>query len=164
MRLTAASDSRGIGNVWRLFEVVVISCCLLAAVLTEARSSKKGGEGKNGMSVSRMRSLGEQAMVKGDSTKALQWFNKAVKAAPDDEKNYYKRFRVHIRKHNFKAALNDLAKAVQLKPDFSDAHSQRGKLQKKTVSLEVQNFVKDVLTPNFSALVTSHDRHNSCLI
>jgi len=47
---------------------------------------------------------------------------------PQNEANYYKRFRVYLRNLKLKEALADLNSAISLKNDYDIAIAQRGKL------------------------------------
>ena len=48
---------------------------------------------------------------------------------PENERNYYKRYRAHLRKRNHGAALSDLSAALRLKPTYKTALGQRAKLE-----------------------------------
>jgi tetratricopeptide (TPR) repeat protein len=48
---------------------------------------------------------------------------------PNNEQNYYKRFRVYLRQQKFKEALSDLTSALTIKPDFEAVLTQRAKLE-----------------------------------
>jgi hypothetical protein len=50
---------------------------------------------------------------------------------PNNEQNFYKRFRVYLRQQKHKEALSDLTSALNIKPNFEQVLVQRGKLQIK---------------------------------
>ena len=50
---------------------------------------------------------------------------------PDNDSNYYKRFRVYLRQQKLKEALADLNSALNLKPNNENALGQRAKLHMK---------------------------------
>jgi tetratricopeptide (TPR) repeat protein len=51
-----------------------------------------------------------------------------IELEPQNEQNYYKRFRVYLRMQKNKEALQDLSSALAIKPAFEQALSQRAKL------------------------------------
>ncbi len=79
-------------------------------------------------SVGKLRNSAEAAFSKGDSDEALKLWAEVIKAEPDNYSNFYKRFRVNLRKLKYKEALADLTSALNLKPDDENALAQRSKL------------------------------------
>lgn len=52
-----------------------------------------------------------------------------IEIEPNNDSNYYKRFRLYLRQQKFKEALADLNSALKLKPDNEMVLAQRAKLQ-----------------------------------
>lgn len=55
-----------------------------------------------------------------------------IEAEPGNEVNYFKRFRLLLRKLRMKEALSDLSSALKIKPTYEAALVQRAKLYLKT--------------------------------
>ena len=51
-----------------------------------------------------------------------------IQLEPNNEGNYYKRFRIYLRQQRLKDALSDLNAAIRIKNDFENAIVQRAKL------------------------------------
>ena len=47
---------------------------------------------------------------------------------PDNERNYYKRFRVYLRQRKYREAIGDLNKALAIKPTYTVCLQQRAKV------------------------------------
>ncbi len=82
--------------------------------------------------VGKIRSAADQALAKGDVEQSLKFWNQVIDLEPNNESNYYKRFRVLLRQQKVPAAINDLTKAIALKPDYEAALVQRAKLYLKS--------------------------------
>ena len=50
---------------------------------------------------------------------------------PNNDANFYKRFRVYLRQQKYKEAINDLTKALEINPANENAVVQRAKLNMK---------------------------------
>mmetsp|Transcript_25422 Transcript_25422/g.59208 ORF Transcript_25422/g.59208 Transcript_25422/m.59208 type:complete len:513 (-) Transcript_25422:353-1891(-) len=81
------------------------------------------------MSVGKLRSDADAAMATGDVEKSIKLYNQVIDMEPENERNYYKRYRAHLRKRNHGAALSDLSAALRLKPTYKTALGQRAKLE-----------------------------------
>ena len=79
-------------------------------------------------SVGKLRNSAEAAFTNGDTDEALKLWAEVIKAEPNNHSNFYKRFRVNLRKLKYKEALADLTSALSLKPDDENALAQRSKL------------------------------------
>lgn len=79
-------------------------------------------------SVGKLRNSAEAAFSNGDTDEALKLWAEVIKAEPNNYSNFYKRFRVNLRKLKYKEALADLTSALNLKPDDENALAQRSKL------------------------------------
>mmetsp|Transcript_32271 Transcript_32271/g.51472 ORF Transcript_32271/g.51472 Transcript_32271/m.51472 type:complete len:518 (-) Transcript_32271:5400-6953(-) len=73
------------------------------------------------------RSMGDELMMKKKYRDAIQFFTKAIKAEPTDERNYLKRYKAYSKFGNTKNALEDLNKIIEMKPDHISAFAFRGK-------------------------------------
>lgn len=82
-------------------------------------------------SVGKLRSAAEVAFSKGDVDQALRLWGQVIGLEPQNENNFYKRFRVYLRQQKLKEALSDLSAALSIKPDFEAVLAQRAKLQLK---------------------------------
>jgi tetratricopeptide (TPR) repeat protein len=79
-------------------------------------------------SIGKLRSGAELAFSKGETDQALQLWEKVIAMEPNNDSNYYKRYRVYIRQLKLKEALSDLNVALSLNPQNENALVQRGKL------------------------------------
>lgn len=78
--------------------------------------------------MTKIRRAAENAFAKGDLKEANKWYSKMIESDPKNERNYYKRYRVHLSDRKYNRALSDLTSALQINPRYSKALSQRGKL------------------------------------
>jgi tetratricopeptide (TPR) repeat protein len=81
--------------------------------------------------VGKLRSSAEVAFSKGDVDQAIRLWAEVIGLEPNNEANYYKRFRVYLRQQKFKEALSDLSSALAIKPEYEAVLVQRAKLQLK---------------------------------
>ena len=86
-------------------------------------------EGAKLASVGKIRSSAEQAFTEGDSTAALKLWGQVIALEPENESNFYKRFRVYLRLSKLKEAIADLNTVIRMKPDHEGALVQRAKIQ-----------------------------------
>jgi len=82
-------------------------------------------------SVGKLRSSAELAFSQGEIEKAIQLWEKVISLEPRNEQNYYKRYRVYLRKQRLREALSDLNSALEIKPNDENFLSNRGKLNIK---------------------------------
>lgn len=54
-----------------------------------------------------------------------------IQLEPNNDSNFYKRYRLYLRQHKYKEALSDLSSALNLKPKSENTLAQRGKLYMK---------------------------------
>jgi len=101
------------------------------------------GQGKD-TNVGKLRNAADVAFSNGDSTQALNLWKQVIELEPNNDSNYYKRFRVYLRQNKLKAALADLTSALKIKPDNDQVLGQRAKLQIKMGSCDKaeQDFLK----------------------
>ncbi|GBG26359.1 DnaJ-like subfamily C member 3 [Hondaea fermentalgiana] len=69
----------------------------------------------------KLRSDGDDAMMKKQYAEALALYSEAISVEPNNEKNYYKRYKVHDKTGKHKAALEDIDHALEIKPDYLSA-------------------------------------------
>ena len=101
------------------------------------------GQGKD-TNVGKLRNAADVAFSNGDSTQALNLWKQVIELEPNNDSNYYKRFRVYLRQNKLKEALTDLTSALKIKPDNDQVLGQRAKLQIKMGSCDKaeQDFLK----------------------
>lgn len=96
-----------------------LALVLLACVL---------GEVDVQVNVGKLRSSAEAAFSEGRPDESLKLWAQVIAAEPDNHSNYYKRFRVYLRKLKYKEAVADLTSALGIKPEDENALVQRSKL------------------------------------
>lgn len=79
-------------------------------------------------SVGKLRSNAEVLFSEKQYDKALEMWSKVIAMEPDNDSNYYKRFRVYLTQQKYKEALADLNAALTRNPQNENALSQRAKL------------------------------------
>jgi tetratricopeptide (TPR) repeat protein len=79
-------------------------------------------------SVGKIRSAADLAFSKGEVEESVKLWQQVIALEPQNEQNYYKLFRVHLRQKKHREALHDLNECLNLKPDHVQSLSQRGKL------------------------------------
>ena len=82
-------------------------------------------------SIGKLRSGAEAAFSKGEIEQSLQLWEQVIKLEPNNDSNYYKRYRVYLRQQKLKEALSDLNSALKINPANENALVQRGKLHMK---------------------------------
>jgi tetratricopeptide (TPR) repeat protein len=80
-------------------------------------------------SVGKLRSSAELAFSNGENEQSLRLWEDVIKLEPDNDSNYYKRYRVYLRQQKLKEALNDLNHALRINGNNENALAQRNKLQ-----------------------------------
>ena len=86
-------------------------------------------DGENSQSVGKVRSGAELAFSKGDIEGALKMWSQVIAMEPNNDANFFKRFRVFLRQNKYKEALADLNSALSIKPTNEGALVQKGKLE-----------------------------------
>ncbi|XP_078525782.1 dnaJ homolog subfamily C member 3-like [Lissotriton helveticus] len=72
--------------------------------------------------------MGRKLLAAGQLAEALSHYHSAVEGDSKNYLTYYKRAAVYLAMGKFKAALPDLSRAIELKPDFLAARLQRGNI------------------------------------
>ena len=80
-------------------------------------------------SVGKLRSGAELAFSNGNADESLKLWEEVIALEPENDSNYYKRFRVYLRQQKLKEALADLNSAIKYNPSHENALVQRSKLQ-----------------------------------
>lgn len=101
--------------------IYLVVLCFAALGLTLAEVDVKS-------SIGSLRNSAEAAFSNGDSDEALKLWAEVIKQEPGNSANFYKRFRVYLRKLKYKEALSDLTSALSIKPNDETALAQRSKL------------------------------------
>lgn len=76
----------------------------------------------------KLRSMADEALMNGKAEVALQLLGRVITLEPLNERNYYKRSRVHTRMKRPAAALTDLDASLRLAPEYEAALTSRAKL------------------------------------
>ena len=87
-----------------------------------------GGDEKQAQSVGKLRASADEAHSKGDFDGALRLLSQVVHLEPGNERNFYKRYRVYLRRAQYREALSDLDAALRVQPSYAVARAQRAKL------------------------------------
>ena len=100
------------------FRVMALAWCLAVGMVMFGvpTTHAKLPAAAEGASASKLRSLGENAMVAGKYDEAAELYKKVIQVEPGEARNYYKLFRVHLRQQKYKNAVQDLATAVEVDP------------------------------------------------
>lgn len=80
--------------------------------------------------------LGREFLARGQYADALSQYHAAIEGDPLNYMTYYRRATVYLALGRSKAALKDLHKVVELKPDFIAARLQRGNVLLKQGELD----------------------------
>lgn len=94
-------------------------------------------------SVGKMRNAADTFFTSGQYEQALDMWAKVIALEPQNDANYYKRFRVFLRQQKLKEAFADLNAALKFNPKNEGALVQRAKLALKLGKCEEaeQDFV-----------------------
>ena len=82
-------------------------------------------------SVGKLRSSADMAFSQGSIDEAIKLWEQVIAIEPNNDSNFYKRFRVYLRQKKYKEALADLSKALLINSKHENALVQRAKLQTK---------------------------------
>ncbi|CAF3645273.1 unnamed protein product [Adineta steineri] len=94
---------------------------------------------------------GKKLLATGQLADALTHFHSAIEADPKNYVAYFRRAAVYLGMGKSKAALPDLSKVIELKPDFIAARMQRGNLLLKQGDFdEAKTDFENVLTSDAS--------------
>ncbi|UJR27693.1 hypothetical protein I4U23_008971 [Adineta vaga] len=90
---------------------------------------------------------GKKLLATGQLADALSQFHAAIEADPKNYIAYFRRAAVYLGMGKSKAALPDLSKVIELKPDFTAARIQRGNLLLKQgdfdeAKIDFENVIK----------------------
>lgn len=83
---------------------------------------------EDALSVGKLRSSAEVFFTEGKLDKALEMWAKVISLEPNNDANYYKRFRIYLRQNKLKEAFGDLNQALIHNPNNENALVQRAKL------------------------------------
>lgn len=78
--------------------------------------------------VKKIRSVGDDFVMQKNYDKALEAFTLAIEKEPENEKNYYKRVKVHEKTKSFGKALQDLNRALEINNEYTNAFSLRARI------------------------------------
>jgi len=80
------------------------------------------------VSVGKLRSDADAAMVGGDVEKSIKLMTVVIEREPEKESNFIKRYRAYLRLRKYKEAFSDLTAALHLNPKSKSALGPRAKL------------------------------------
>jgi tetratricopeptide (TPR) repeat protein len=95
---------------------------------------------------------GDEEAVHGNYSKAIEYFTKEIVKSNSPEA-YCKRGNAYAKLQNYEAAIADLGKAVELKPDYAEAYNGRGIVfyELKQFDKAINDFSKAIeLKPDFA--------------
>mmetsp|Transcript_17846 Transcript_17846/g.21803 ORF Transcript_17846/g.21803 Transcript_17846/m.21803 type:complete len:166 (-) Transcript_17846:22-519(-) len=111
---------------WR--RCILLIVCIFFMSVTAAKDSDLTRDEILALPAKKVKSLGDNYLMKKDYEKALDMFTIVIDKEPDNEKNYYKRVRVYEKMKNYKKALQDLNRALEINPEYTSALGLRGRL------------------------------------
>ena len=133
--MTPAHATRGTGGAGlgggcprRRFLLVRLLCVFLSLSALGVGAAAEDAQQQQ-PSVGKVRSSAELAFSNGDMENALKGWNQVIALEPNNDGNFFKRFRVYLRQNKYKEALADLNSALHLKPANEQAVTQKGKLE-----------------------------------
>lgn len=103
--------------------------CFLKIMVVLALSDLIAADPDAQQSIGKLRSGAELAFSNGETEQALKLWEEVISLEPDNDSNYYKRYRVYLRQQKLKEALADLNAALRINPKNENALVQRSKLQ-----------------------------------
>jgi len=106
----------------------IVQCLLKLAVLLACKGLIYADSDAHS-SVGKLRSGAELAFSNGNTDESLKLWEEVIALEPENDSNYYKRFRVFLRQQKLKEALSDLNSALKYNPSNENALVQRSKLQ-----------------------------------
>lgn len=109
--------SRCINNLFHLFVLSILSDLLILGATSSASENVNDHLEK-----------GKTLLATGQLADALSQFHLAIDVDPNNYIAYFRRAAVYLGMGKSKAALPDLSKVIELKPDFLAARVQRGNL------------------------------------
>ena len=80
-------------------------------------------------SVGKLRSSADLALSKGEVDNALRLWEQIIMLEPNNDSNFYRRFRVYLRQNKLKEALSDLVSAFKINNKNEDVLVQKVKLE-----------------------------------
>lgn len=111
-----------------IISVLIIACLalVLPAVSAEGEAPPAAGKKKKEMSPKQLQAAADMAAAKGDFKGAMKFYKKLIAAKPT-QLAYYKRANANAKRKEFRKAINDLGKAVELDPKFWKGYTTRAK-------------------------------------
>ena len=114
----------------------ILNLLILLICIEFSPVSCQGGKESNVNNVGKLRSAADVAFSNGDTNQAITLWKQVIEIEPNNDSNYYKRFRVYLRQNKLKEALADLTSALKIKPDNDQVLGQRAKLYIKMGSCD----------------------------
>lgn len=86
----------------------------------------------NGLpSIGKLRSSADTLYTNGKYDESIEVWNQVIALEPNNDSNFYKRFRVYLRQQKYKEAMADLNSVISINPKHENAVIQRAKLHLK---------------------------------
>lgn len=104
--------------------ILLVAC--LALLSPCAVGAEAAAKATKDMSPKQLQSAADMAAAKGDFKTAMKYYKKLIAAAPT-QLAYYKRANANVRRKEFRKAINDLGKAIELDPKFWKGYTTRAK-------------------------------------
>ena len=101
---------------------------VVTASAATANDANTGADANTAPSIGKLRSSAEVLFTKGELDKSVEMWSKVIAMEPENDANYYKRFRVYLRQQKLKEALSDLSAVLKINPKHENALVQRAKL------------------------------------
>ncbi|CAF3342226.1 unnamed protein product [Rotaria sp. Silwood1] len=138
--------SRCIDKLFHLFILAILSDFLIHGAIGDASENVNDHLEK-----------GKKLLASGQLVDALSQFHLAIDADPKNYIAYFRRAAVYLGMGKSKAALPDLNKVIELKPDFLAARIQRGNLLLKQGDFDEAKI-------DFESILTSDSSNNEARI
>ncbi len=111
-----------------ILNLILLITVLVVAFSSYAYADAPGGEAVN---IGKLRSSAEEAFTNNEIDKSLSLWAKVISGEPNNAENFYKRFRVYLKKQDYNKALSDLTAVLDLNPKHEKALAQRAKYNLK---------------------------------
>jgi DnaJ family protein C protein 3 len=111
--------------LWCLRAALVV-CAL--SFLTQSIAASSASDTAEAPSAGKLRNAADVFFTNGQYEQSLDMWAKVIALEPQNDANFYKRFRVYLRQQRLREALSDLNAALKLNPKNEGALVQRAKL------------------------------------
>ncbi len=105
---------------------VILHLSMSVFIVIESTNNANANEDQN---VGKLRYAADLHFTKGEFDNSIQVWSKVIAMEPENDANYYKRFRVYLKQMKYREALADLSSALTINPKNENALAQRANLQ-----------------------------------